>query len=401
MTDPWEEFVKRARHAECAGYFERSGDRARGRGLAVSFAGAEEIRTVTASTDVAEFARGCDRFLGRGRRRAVLGYAGFDCVGLFEPALRSFPSGSPFPLGEFALAREVMARPIPSRTRRASQPRPPDRPATSLVADTLPRTAYERGVRRLQREIRNGESYQVVLAHRRSWARPDDLLERAGRLRASERYAFFYYLRFADRELVGATPESVVEVDGSRAFVNPIAGTTWSGEIDGGRLPLDVDPKELAEHRMLVDLARNDLGGVATPGSVRLLFRERRVRYARLDHLVSRVTAELKPGVGPWQTFGATFPAGTVSGAPKIRATELLRREEATWRGPYAGAVGLLRPGGQADWALAIRTAFAAKNRLYTAAGAGIVYRSVPSREFRETIAKLSHVEGVMVGEAS
>jgi anthranilate synthase component 1 len=238
-----------------------------------------------------------------------------------------------------------------------------------------------------------------VLAHRRAWSRPKDLLERAGRLRASERYAFFFYLRFGDRELVGATPESVVEVDGASAYVNPIAGTIWPGAEAEGRLPLEVDPKELAEHRMLVDLARNDLGGVARPGSVRLLEKERRVRYARLDHLVSRVTARLRPGIGAWQALGATFPAGTVSGAPKIRAIELLRRNEGTWRGPYAGAVGLLRPGGRADWALAIRTAFASGDRLYTAAGAGIVYRSVPSREYLETLAKLAQIEGKLVGD--
>ena len=113
---------------------------------------------------------------------------------------------------------------------------------------------------------------------------------------------------------------------------------------------------------------------------------------------MSRVEAQLRPGVGPWQAFGATFPAGTVSGAPKIRAIELLRREEGTWRGPYGGAVGWLRPGGRADWALTIRTAFADGRRLYTAAGAGIVHRSVPSREFHETRAKLSHLEEQLLG---
>ena len=149
---------------------------------------------------------------------------------------------------------------------------------------------------------------------------------------------------------------------------------------------------------MLVDLARNDLGRIARPRTVRLLSRERRVRYARLDHLVSRVAADLEPSVGPWDALAATFPAGTVSGAPKIRATELLEREEGTWRGPYAGAVGLLRPGGRADWALAIRTGFAVGPRLYTAAGAGIVYRSEPRREFAETLTKLAHVEESLAG---
>jgi anthranilate synthase component 1 len=164
------------------------------------------------------------------------------------------------------------------------------------------------------------------------------------------------------------------------------------------RRPLADDPKELCEHRMLVDLARNDLGRVSRAGSVRLLWRERLVRYARLDHLVSRVGATLREGTAPWDVLGATFPAGTVSGAPKIRATELLREEEGSWRGPYAGAVALLEPRRRATFPLAIRSAFAAGPRLYTAAGAGIVHRSSPGREFDETLAKLAVVEGTLVG---
>jgi anthranilate synthase component I len=151
---------------------------------------------------------------------------------------------------------------------------------------------------------------------------------------------------------------------------------------------------------MLVDLARNDLGRVAVPGSVRVLWKERRVRYARLEHLVSRVGARLRRGVGPWDVLAAAFPAGTVSGAPKIRATELLRREEKSWRGPYGGTVGLLRSGGRAEWALAIRSGFAAGPRLYTAAGAGIVHASDPAREYDETLAKLAMVESTLVAGA-
>lgn len=394
MRDPWEAFVERAERAEVAGYFERSGISGRGAGLTVSFTKADEVLTLRPSSDLADIARTTDRFLRRGGHRSVLGYAGFDAVGLFEPALRSFPSGSPFPLGEFAFASDAkVAAPVAGQSR-------PLRPTTlpSLPGDSMPRRRFEASVRRLRRDIRDGEAFQVVLAHRRSWSRPPDLLRRAGQLRATERFAFFFYLKFGDREVVGATPESVVEVEGSRALVNPIAGTMPTGVAGIGRLPLKIDPKELAEHRMLVDLARNDLGSVAVPGTVHLLFQERQERYARLEHLVSRVAARLRPGVGPWEALGATFPAGTVSGAPKIRATELLRREEATWRGPYAGAVGLLRPGGRADWALTIRSGFSAGRTLYTAAGGGIVYRSEPRREFEETLAKLAHVESTLLG---
>ena len=394
MSDPFRAFAAGAASAEVAGYFERRGGRGHGPGLAVSFTGAREVRPLDRRTDVGAFAREADRFLAGGPHRAVLGYAGFDAVGLFEPALHTFPTGSPFPLGEFAFVTRPTVRSVAPPRLGASRPvshRTPE-------SDSLPRGRFESSVRRLQRDIRDGEAFQVVLAHRRTWKRPADLLEGAARLRASERYAFFFYLKFGDRELVGAAPEAVVQLDRGRAYVDPIAGTMWEGPGAENRAALHVDPKELAEHRMLVDLARNDLGRVARPGSVHLLWRERKVRYARLTHLVSRVGAELEPSVGPWQALGATFPAGTVSGAPKIRATELLRREEATWRGPYAGAVGLVRSHGRADFALAIRAAYAAGPTLYTSAGAGIVHRSRPAQEFRETLAKLSHVEESLLG---
>jgi len=389
----WERFSAVAPNKEVAGYFERAPSGADRRGLAVAFDHVDELVTLHRSTDMEELARRTGRTLER-PRSAVVGYIGFDAVGLFEPALARFPSGSPFPLGELAVVRDASLAPAEPIARRPI----PASPTPRSKHDTLPAGAFGRAVRNLVAAIREGEAFQVVLAHRREWPRPPDLLERAGRLRAVERFAYFYYLKFGDRELVGATPESVVEVRGDRAFINPIAGTLPTGRAGIGRRPLARDPKELAEHRMLVDLARNDLGSVSRAGSVRLIWEERRERYARLEHLVSRVGGRLKPGVGPWQALAAAFPAGTVSGAPKIRATELLRAEERTWRGPYAGAVALLRPRRRADFALAIRSGFAAGSRLYTAAGAGIVHRSQPAREFAETISKLSQVEATLVG---
>ncbi|HKN05994.1 MAG TPA: anthranilate synthase component I family protein [Thermoplasmata archaeon] len=388
----WERFVATAPDREVAGYFERAPNGTGRSGLAVSFDRADYVETLTRTTDLTDVSRRTERCLS-GPRSAVMGYVGFDAVGLFEPALARFPAGSPFPLGELAFVREAhVARAEPPRRR------PPRRirPARPL-RDSLPPGPFGRAVRHLVSGIRDGEAFQVVLAHRREWRRPVDLLARADHLRATERFAFFYYIKFGDREIVGATPESVVEVRGGRAYVNPIAGTLPTGPSRRGRLPLANDPKELAEHRMLVDLARNDLGSVSRPGSVRLVWEERRFRYARLEHLVSRVGGRLRSDVGPWNALAAAFPAGTVSGAPKIRATELLRREERTWRGPYAGTVALLRPHDHADFALTIRSGFAAGRRLYTAAGAGIVHRSQPVREFDETLSKLAHVEATLV----
>ena len=389
----WEEFVKVAPDREMAGYFERAPDPGGSSGMALTFDRAEELVTLDRHDGWAELGRTTDRFLAD-PRSAVVGYVGFDAVGLFEPALAGHRGDGPFPLGELAFVRHARVRRTYLEPRRGSRAGSVRRP----LSDSLPAGPFGRSVRHLVEAIRAGEAFQVVLAHRRAWPRPSDLLERAGRLRATERFAFFYYLKFGDREVVGASPESVVEVRGHHAYVNPIAGTLPARPFGGPRLPLRRDPKELAEHRMLVDLARNDLGAVARPGSVRLVWEERRQRFARLEHLVSRVAGHLRPDVGPWDALAATFPAGTVSGAPKIRATELLRREEGTWRGPYAGTVALLRPHAQADFALAIRSAFAEGRRLYTAAGAGIVHRSDPAREFEETLSKLEHVEATLVG---
>ncbi len=395
MSDPWSSFAAAAEGRETAGYFESAARGPSDRGTAVWFARAEHVLTIRSGRSARETRAAVDRWVASGRDHVAIGFLGFDAVGLFEPALRDRPAGDPFPLGAFALARgatrsTVPPRPVPTAGNFAD----PGRPRT----DSMPSARFRRSVGRLVRDIRDGEAYQVVLAHRRSWTRPADLLRRAGALRASERFAFFYFLRLGDLEIVGASPESVAEVAGRRAFVNPIAGTIPRGRSRGGRRPLRLDPKELAEHRMLVDLARNDLGAVARPGAVRLDSLERVERFARLSHLVSRVSADLERGVGPWDVLAAAFPAGTAVGAPKIRATQLLRREEATWRGVYAGTVGLLTPGGRADWALAIRTAFAAGPKLYTAAGAGIVQRSRPAREFDETRVKLAQVEAALVG---
>lgn len=389
----WEQFAKTAPDREVAGYFERAPNDAGSPGFATAFDRAEELVTIDRKDESGELGRRTDRFL-TDPNSAIVGYLGFDAVGLFEPTLARPPGRGPFPLGELAFVRHCRI----GRTARPRRPAIAPPLARRPLYDSLPAGPYGRSVRRLVSAIRDGEAFQVVLAHRREWTRPSDLLERAGRLRATERFAFFYYLKFRDREVVGASPESVVEVRGEHAYVNPIAGTLPAGPNGRRRLPLALDPKELAEHRMLVDLARNDLGAVSRPGSVRLVWEERRQRFARLEHLVSRVHGHLKKGVGPWDALAATFPAGTVSGAPKIRATQLLRAEEGTWRGPYAGTVALLRPHRQADFALAIRSAFAEGDRLYTAAGAGIVHRSRPEREFAETLSKLEHVEATIVG---
>ena len=404
-ADPLRTFLAEAQEVSGpAFYFERGPSLAGDRRWALYGTGGEEPLALRSPSDVR-------RLAGRvGALRAHtmdrwFGYLGFDACGLMEPLLKaSTPPGSPFPLGQFYRFSQV----------RSGQPRPfSDGGEARLAALTLgpvrdlaTSARFGSSVRKLKHAILDGEAFQVVLAHRRERYRSGPLLQVLGGLRRRERYAYLFYLRFGpgDRgELVGASPESVLEVQGGRATIDPIAGTLPRPAPRRGpraRLPLRSDPKELAEHRMLVDLARNDLGKVCRAGSVRVLRQEVRIRYARLEHLVSRVGGRLGPEQDAVSALASAFPAGTVSGAPKIRAIQLLRREERTWRGPYAGAVGLFGPSREADFALAIRTAFAVGPRLFTAAGAGIVRASRPTQEWEETLHKLSTLEAILAESA-
>lgn len=398
MTDPWNEFLDSSTQGECVGYFERGLAPGLPGRWAASFTEPDEHWPIAAGTTAGELDDRTRRLLRGDRHRALFGYVGFDATALFEPLLHRVPAGSPFPLGEWALVSRLRRKRIetfPEAIRPATQRR-----EFAPRADSLPERKFERSVEHLRKAIGAGEAFQVVLSHRRTWDRPEDLLDRATLLRARERFAYFYYLRFGDREIIGASPESVLETQGGRAFLSPIAATRPRRHTNG-RGVLHRDPKELAEHRMLVDLARNDLGRISRPGTVRLAWQERLEKFARLEHLITRVRGHLMPSVGPWRALAAAFPAGTVSGAPKIRATELLRGQERTWRGPYGGAVGLIQGNGDAAWALTIRSAFCRGERLYTAAGAGIVWHSEPAREFRETLLKLEELETTLVGGRS
>ena len=399
MTDPWNEFLQESEGAKVAGYFERGEAPGTEGRWATSFVDPTDLFEIRVDSDPAALDEHTARLLHDDPNRALVGYVGFDAVSAWEPLLRRRPSGSPFPLGEMAVIGRLRRRRIAGTRGERLRGRSPPSHAPPALEESLGPHRFLPAVRRLRHAIGEGEAFQVVVASRRTFPRPEDLLARAHRLRARERFAYFYYLRFHGREVVGASPESVLEIERGRAFVSPIAGTRPRGEAGARRLPLHRDQKELAEHRMLVDLARNDLGRISKERSVRVLWKERRERFARLEHMVSRVRGTLKPSAGPWTALAATFPAGTVSGAPKIRATQLLRSEERTWRGPYGGAVGLLRGNGQAAWALTIRSAFVAHDRLYTEAGAGIVWASDPAREFREVRAKLAQVESSLLGK--
>jgi len=246
--------------------------------------------------------------------------------------------------------------------------------------------------------IAEGDAFQVVLSRRDYGRMAGDPLAFYEALRATNPSPYMYYLDFGVRRVIGASPEMLLRVEDLTATTFPIAGTRPSGttlpETERFRRELLADEKERAEHNMLVDLGRNDLGKVCRFGSVRVPQYMSVERYSHVQHLVSRVEGELAPGRDSLDAFAAMFPAGTVSGAPKPRAMEILHALEGTARGPYAGVVGYLSLNGNMDTAIAIRTLFADGPTYYMQAGAGIVADSDPAREWMETEQKL---EGLRV----
>ena len=251
---------------------------------------------------------------------------------------------------------------------------------------------YCAGVERVREHVRAGDAFQVVLSQRFETPTDVDALDVYRVLRATNPSPYMYLLRFAGREspydVVGCSPEALVTVTGDRAVVHPPAGTRPRGDTpeQDARLAAELraDPKERAEHVMLVDLARNDLGRVCRPGSVDVVDFMRVERYSHVMHLVSTVFGQVREGLDALDVFRATFPAGTVSGAPKPRAMEIIESLEPTRRALYAGTVGYLDAAGDMDMAIAIRTAVLHGGKAYVQAGAGLVADSDPQSEHQE-----------------
>ena len=261
------------------------------------------------------------------------------------------------------------------------------------VRSNLAPGVFAGGVERIREHIRAGDAFQVVLAQRFELDTEVEALDLYRVLRATNPSPYMYLLRFAGREspfeVVGSSPEALVTVTGTSAVVHPPAGTRPRGatEEEDMRLAegLLADPKERAEHVMLVDLARNDLGRVCVPGTVEVPDFMRVEHYSHVMHLVSTVAGEVAAEHDALDVFDATFPAGTVSGAPKPRAMEIIESLEPTRRALYAGTVGYVDASGDMDMAIAIRTAVLHQGRAYVQAGAGIVADSDPATEEAET----------------
>ncbi|MES1924822.1 anthranilate synthase component I [Salinisphaera sp. T31B1] len=369
----------------------------------------------------------------------LVGYFGYDTIRYIEPRLAAGAAGKDDPLdlpdilllvaetlvifdnvsaklycvGHYAQGdeaeRDALARrldglldaldqPLPARASRTGA----DAPAMAEPLDDsrfvsgMSQAGYEDAVRRIREYTQAGDVMQVVPSQRLSAPFAAEPMSLYRALRSLNPSPYMYYFNFGDHHVVGASPEILVRAMDGEVTVRPIAGTRKRGttpEADEALAEeLLADPKEVAEHLMLIDLGRNDVGRVSAPGSVKLTERMAIERYSHVMHIVSNVTGRLKPGLTPMDALRAAFPAGTLSGAPKIRAMEIIDEIETVKRGVYGGAVGYLAGNGSMDLAIAIRTAVLKAGEIHVQAGGGIVADSQPTAEWEETMNKAKAV---------
>jgi anthranilate synthase component I len=357
-------------------------------------------------------------FVGRGSRivdlteaeslgEPVVGFVGYDVVAQFEPTVPLPDEGPGFPESRFVvpdvLVRFDHARGVaevlvgdPGEAARLLDGPQPDSPRGSGARGDLrrfpERDEHLRRVERAKEHIREGDVFQVVIAQRAERPTSASAFELYRALRRVNPSPYLFLLELDELALVGSSPETVVKCEGRRAAVNPIAGTIAPGEGDAEALLSS--EKDRAEHVMLVDLGRNDLSRVCLPGTVRVERFMTPERYSHVTHLVSEVVGELREGVSPFDVLRACFPAGTVSGAPKVRAMQIISELEGHRRGVYAGAVGYVFPReGALDTCIAIRTLVLRDGVAYLQAGGGIVADSDPAAEHEECLNKLRALE--------
>jgi anthranilate synthase component I len=272
------------------------------------------------------------------------------------------------------------------------RPSPVDEPEPPPFTSTFTRPGFEEAVLAAKEHIRAGDAFQIVLSQRLATPFDGDPFGVYRALRLINPSPFLFFVRHPEVAVVGSSPELMTRVRDGVVSSRPIAGTRPRGRNEEEDRALEeellADPKELAEHVMLVDLARNDVGRVCEYGSVTVDDLMVVERYSHVMHIVSGVSGKLRAGVGPVDVIRATFPHGTVSGAPKVRAMEIIDELEPVARGPYAGAVGYLDFSGNVDTAICLRTVVAAAGTAWVQAGAGIVADSDPAAEYAETMSK-------------
>lgn len=357
----------------------------------------------------------------------LVGYFGYETIGYIEPKLRTAGKDDPLGCPDILLmvSEEILvfdnlsgkmlllthANPEEadaydravarlndlSAKLRESQAKPDKHTSPKKVDEAdfisgFTQEGFEAAVVKAKEYITDGDIMQVVLSQRMSIPYTASPLNLYRALRCLNPSPYMFYLNLDDFHIVGSSPEILVRLEDNTVTVRPIAGTRRRGATPEQDIALEhdllADPKELAEHLMLIDLGRNDAGRVAEIGTVQLTDKMIVERYSHVMHIVSNVTGQLQAGKNAFDVLAATFPAGTVSGAPKIRAMEIINELEPVKRGIYAGAVGYIAWSGNLDTAIAIRTAVIKDKTLHIQAGAGIVYDSVPRSEWDETMNK-------------
>ena len=363
---------------------------------------------------------GRNSFVGRGSRLVgleeaetldlpVVGYVSYDYAAKLEPTVPMPTDGVGLPESRFVVAEtlvrfdhgagvaEVLAGDPDGIARQLATPLVEPEPAGGSRGELRrfpTQERYEEMVRTCQEHIRAGDAYQIVpsqRAERPTSASPLALYRALRRVNPSP-YLFLFELD--ELALVGSSPERLVACDNGRASVCPIAGTTSPDDGDVERLLSS--EKDRAEHVMLVDLGRNDLSRVCRGGTVHVTRFMDVERFSHVSHLVSEVTGDLRDGVTPFDVLRACFPAGTVTGAPKVRAMQIISELEGYRRGPYAGAVGYVLPGAAMDTCIALRTIVVSDGIARLQAGAGVVADSDPGAEHRECLAKLAALESAI-----
>ncbi len=362
----------------------------------------------------------------------LVGYFGYDTVGYIEPHLGANPTKDPVDAPDILLmvseelivfdnlaGRLYVVIHIDPKTSQAwevgtqrlqaliaklhsASPRPPEGDPVnndsgvevdeSAFYSSFPQSEYQAAVEKCRQYIYDGDAFQIVISQRLSLPFTGQPLDLYRALRTLNPSPYMYYLNLGDFHIAGSSPEILVRVESGEITLRPIAGTRRRGENieQDAALAEELlsDPKELAEHLMLIDLGRNDIGRVSKVGTVTVTDKMAIEKYSHVMHIVSNVTGQIKEGLDAIDVLKATFPAGTLSGAPKVRAMEIIEELEPDKRGIYSGAIGYIGWNGNMDTAIAIRTALIKDNTVYIQAGAGIVADSVPKTEWEETMSK-------------
>lgn len=406
---PLELFLRAREEGPAALLESAEGPQSRARFSVVAWGSRATVRVTSPSRDgvreLRRAARSARRLDLPGRfRGGLIGYVSYEAVSIFEGLdLPRDPDG--WPLMEFFEPEDVAVYdPVNGTVHLTAEPegRPaaPSEPPSFRPLDEHPSdAAFLESVRRVLGMIGEGRVFQVVLSKYHRYEYSGDLARLYASLRSINPSPYMYYIRLGDSEVLGASPETLFRTEGSLVETFPIAGTRPRGRTPEEDLALEAEmlssEKERAEHVMLVDLARNDLGRICSPGTVKvpeLMYVE---KYSHVQHMVSRVVGALAPGVDEIDVLEAVFPAGTVSGAPKVAAMGIIAEEEGIGRGPYAGAVGYLLPG-SSQMSIAIRSAFARGGVIRVQAGAGVVSDSIPEMELEEVRHKMRAVMAAM-----